>query len=57
MKSFKEIRTELKAKGIKINTARILLNGNKAYHVYTDGGRSLMNAHQIVRAYYEGILF
>lgn len=56
MKNLKEIKKELKNKGVKVTTARILLNGNKAYHVYTDGGRSLMNANQIVRAYYEGNL-
>jgi hypothetical protein len=57
MKNFKEVRKELKTKGIKISDARCTLNGEKAYNVFVEGGRSLMNAAQIVRAYYEGDLF
>jgi len=56
MKTFKEIRKELKAKGVKITDAKITLNGEKAYNVYIEGGRILWNAWQIKNEYYNGNL-
>ncbi len=56
MKSFKEVRKELKAKGIKITDARTTINGEKAYNVFVSGGRILWNAWQIVNEYYNGNL-